>query len=76
MMPGMRGPELVVSARALRPSLRVLCTSGYSVDVLGDSGGLPKDVAFLEKPYLPSVMLAKIRALLDGGTERLPARSA
>ncbi|MFO0676611.1 MAG: ATP-binding protein [Polyangiaceae bacterium] len=65
MLPGMRGPELLSKARELRPELRVLCTSGYSLDVLDDTGVLGRDVAFIEKPYLPSALLAKIRELLE-----------
>ncbi len=65
VMPGMRGPELIVRARALRPELKFLCTSGHASDSLGDQA-LPADVPFLEKPYLPSTLLRTVREILDG----------
>jgi CheY-like chemotaxis protein len=65
MMPGLRGPELIVRARATRPELKVLCTSGYALSALKTQTTLPDEVSFLEKPYLPSVLVRTVRQLLE-----------
>jgi PAS domain S-box-containing protein len=69
VMPGMSGPEL---ARALDDSgrpLPVLFVSGYTADHLGE---LPRDAAFLAKPFRPGELVEKLRTLLD---ERSAARA-
>jgi CheY-like chemotaxis protein len=49
-LPGMNGRQLVEEARRLRPDLRVIVASGYSIESL--VGGKPNsDVAHLTKPY-------------------------
>ena len=65
MMPGMQGTELLQRARALRPSLRALLTSGFAGDALAAAGSPGPRVAFLAKPYQRSEMAAKVRAALD-----------
>jgi CheY-like chemotaxis protein len=65
VLPGIRGPELVERARALRPDLRFIYTSGYADDVLRRAHGLPNDAVLLEKPYQPSTLLRTVRELLD-----------
>ena len=64
VMPGLRGPELIVAARKTRPTLKVLCTSGYAVAALEEQRELPVDVTFLEKPYLPSALVTTVRQIL------------
>jgi CheY-like chemotaxis protein len=60
-MPGMEGPELARRLAAIRPGLRVLLLSGYSLDPdLLDAG-----VDFLQKPFRPSALVARVRAILD-----------
>jgi two-component system, cell cycle sensor histidine kinase and response regulator CckA len=66
VMPGLRGPELIARVRAVRPDLKLLCTSGYALAALKDRNELPEDIAFLEKPFLPSVLVRTIRELLQG----------
>jgi len=64
VMPRIGGPELATRLRAKRPGLKVLFTSGYTEDtlVLQD---LDPAQAFLQKPYLPAALTARVRALLD-----------
>jgi CheY-like chemotaxis protein len=45
-MPGMSGPELVEVAQRIRPSLRIVFTSGYV-----DERSLPDEVPFVPKPW-------------------------
>jgi CheY-like chemotaxis protein/two-component sensor histidine kinase len=56
VMPGMSGPELTKRLRAEQPGLAVLLMSGYLGDVLAQHG-VGSDVALLEKPFAPSILL-------------------
>jgi PAS domain S-box-containing protein len=51
VMPGMSGPELGDQARAIRPDLKVLYTSGYTTDVIVHHGVLDRGVHFIQKPF-------------------------
>ena len=57
MMPGMSGPELVETLRALRPGLNVLLMSGAV-----DHGPAVADAAFIQKPFTESMLLEKVAA--------------
>ena len=60
-MPGMEGPELARRLAAIRPGLKVLLLSGYGRDAaLFDAG-----VDFLQKPFRPSALVARVREILD-----------
>ncbi|MET0287274.1 MAG: ATP-binding protein [Polyangiales bacterium] len=65
VMPGLRGPELIAQARATRPDLKVLCTSGYALSALEDQKAQLENVSFLDKPYLPSALVRAVRALFE-----------
>jgi len=66
VMPGMSGPELARRLHATRPGLPVLYTSGYTDDAVVKHGALEPGVAFLQKPFMPSSLLRKVRAVIDG----------
>ena len=73
VMPGgMNGRDLATRALALRPSLRVLFTSGYSRDALLTEGRLPPGVQLLGKPYRRHELAAKVREVLDTAPVPLP----
>jgi len=63
IMPERSGPELVRILRQERPNLAALYVSGYAGEALHDYG-LAQDDAFLQKPYMPNVLIARIRELL------------
>jgi signal transduction histidine kinase len=65
VMPNMNGVELVAELRKARPEMRAVLMSGYSGAAMTSHGQLPTDVAFLEKPFTPDSVLAKIRSALD-----------
>ncbi len=65
VMPGMSGPALAARLAAQRPGLRILYVSGYVEDVLAPRGALVSGAAFLEKPFTPEVLAAKVREVLD-----------
>ena len=64
LMPGMTGPELARRLRARRPALRVLCMSGYPESAGRRAGGEQGWNAWLDKPFSPDAMLAKVRDCL------------
>ncbi|HEY6081473.1 MAG TPA: ATP-binding protein [Polyangiaceae bacterium] len=63
IMPEHSGPELVRLLRGRKPSLAALYVSGYAGEALQEHG-LAQDDAFLQKPYMPSVLIQRIRELL------------
>ena len=65
VMPGMSGPDLARAASTVKPSLRVLFTSGYTNEP--DEAFDDPDVAFIGKPFSPQALVAKVRDVLDSG---------
>ena len=63
IMPEQSGPELVRILRKERPDLAALYVSGYAGEALHEHG-LAQDDAFLQKPYMPNVLINRIRELL------------
>jgi nitrogen-specific signal transduction histidine kinase/ActR/RegA family two-component response regulator len=66
VMPVMGGRQLVEALKPLRPDLRILYVSGYTDDAVVSHGVQRADVAFLQKPYTPHDLAAKVRRVLDG----------
>jgi CheY-like chemotaxis protein len=60
-MPGMEGPELARTLAAIRPGLKVLLLSGYG----RDPAYLDDGVDFMQKPFRPSALVARVREILD-----------
>ncbi|HLP40577.1 MAG TPA: response regulator [Fibrobacteria bacterium] len=58
------GTEMAARLRDEHPSLRVLFISGHSVDTLADQGIRIAPEEFLEKPFTPSQLEAKVKAAL------------
>jgi hypothetical protein len=67
VMPGMDGPALVRRIAETRPELPALFLSGYTGRTVKQIGGLGGDAPFLEKPFTPQALLAKVRTVLDRG---------
>jgi len=62
IMPGsMNGRELSIEALKLRPTLKVLYTSGYTENAIGEDGRLDPDVLLLAKPYSRADLARMIR---------------
>jgi CheY-like chemotaxis protein len=67
VMPGgINGAELAAEARRLRPSIKVLLTSGYTGTALVREHGLPADVPVLDKPYRRDELAARLRVIIGG----------
>ena len=62
---GMTGAQLVEAARALRPRLRVLFTTGYARNAIFHQGRLDKGVQLLTKPFSTQDLAIKVRDVLD-----------
>jgi two-component system, cell cycle sensor histidine kinase and response regulator CckA len=70
VMPEMSGIELAESIALRYPEIRVLLMSGYTRDETARRGIASERYAFLEKPFTPSKLAARVRELLDGGHAR------
>ncbi len=64
VMPSMDGPSLATALAERYPRMRVLFISGYSADDLRGEDG--STVEYLQKPFRPEDLLARVRAILDG----------
>ncbi len=66
IMPGqMTGRQLAEQLLQKKPKLRVVYTSGYSGETLGETSFFVPGVNFLAKPFQPNDMLQLIRIQLD-----------
>jgi signal transduction histidine kinase len=65
IMPGLNGRDLYERLKGIRPTLRVLFTSGYSDNVIAPNGVLDPNVAYLAKPFSRDVLVAKVREVLS-----------
>lgn len=67
VMPGLGGPETWEQLRVLRPTLRVLFSSGYADDRYQRL--LPPGAVLLEKPFRAENLLHRVRKALDDAPE-------
>jgi PAS domain S-box-containing protein len=65
VMPGLNGPKLAEELRRACPRLRVLYMSGYPGTSVSRDGSLEPGTGYLEKPFSPGSLTAKIREILD-----------
>ncbi|WP_180732604.1 PAS domain S-box protein [Paraburkholderia sp. PGU19] len=71
VMPGpLLSPEMARQAQLMRPSLKVLFTSGHTRDTMGLDAQLRRGADLLQKPYSRLQLARKIRDVLDDGTAR------
>lgn len=66
VMPGgINGPQLAEAARRLRPTLKILFTSGFSRGTIEASGNLVDGIEMLKKPYRRNELAMMLRKVLD-----------
>jgi len=65
VMPGMTGRELAEALAVERPGVRVLFMSGYTDDAVVRHGVLSEGMPYLQKPFTPRALTAKVREVLD-----------
>jgi PAS domain S-box-containing protein len=68
---GKSGPELAEALLARYPGLAVIFMSGYTREAVLYNGHLDEKTEFLEKPFLPEVVLHKVRAVLDARAAKI-----
>jgi DNA-binding NtrC family response regulator len=68
VMPRMGGPELAQELVARRPEVKVLYMSGYTDHPMVRRGVVNAGVAFLQKPFTPTVLVSRIREVLEAFT--------
>jgi CheY-like chemotaxis protein len=62
---GMGGRQVADAVLARHPEARVLYVSGYTDDAVVRHGVLDEDTNFLQKPFTPASLAAKVRNVLD-----------
>jgi signal transduction histidine kinase len=65
VMPGMNGPALADRVTALRPSVKVLYTTGYSQNAVLGPALLDHGAGLLPKPFTIDQLMIKVRQALD-----------
>src|SRR5664279_244772 len=68
LMPGMTGPQLDASLKALRPAMKTLFVSGYRHDVIEAHGLSRGGLNLLSKPFPAAELVRRVRMLLAPGT--------
>jgi len=63
---GLTGEMVAKRARALRPDLPVLFTTGYARKAISRNGRLDPDIELIAKPFTYGELAARVRDLLDG----------
>jgi len=79
VMPGMNGKDLAERLHNLRPNMKILFMSGYSVNMITDQGVLDESVNFIEKPFSMKDLGVKVAEALTNikktsGSSRLDER--
>ncbi len=69
-MPGMTGEELVKRLLPLDPAVCMLICSGYPFDLTDFPEPLRRRIRFLQKPFLPNVLLNAVDELLVDASDR------
>jgi PAS domain S-box-containing protein len=65
ILPGRHGPALAEALRAQFPDLLVLFCSGYSEQLMSETGHLPAGASLLQKPYDATTLVARVREMLS-----------
>ena len=66
IMPELNGRELSEALASTSPALPVLFMSGYTGDDVLARSLLPETAQFIQKPFAPEELVARVRTLLSG----------
>jgi CheY-like chemotaxis protein len=67
VMPGMNGPDLVKSLRAIKPGIKAILMSGYTHGALNGDQLREIDVPLLQKPFKPTALLRIVDETMGAG---------
>jgi len=62
---GLSGDELAKQLRTRKPGLKVVYTSGYSLEIVSQNSALREGVNYLQKPFQPIALARTVRCCLD-----------
>ena len=65
IMPKKNGKEVGDAIRAVSPLIKIVFTSGYTMDILNSQELIDDGFELLHKPYRPQELLIKVREILD-----------
>ena len=65
VMPGMNGNELNDMVRQLYPEIKTIFMSGYTANIIADSGILDGGINFLQKPFSIQQLKDKVAEVLE-----------
>jgi FixJ family two-component response regulator len=65
MPDGLSGRDLAKQLLAQKPGLKVIYTSGYSLEVIHSGCAWKEGLNFLQKPYNPETLARMVRECLD-----------
>jgi two-component system cell cycle sensor histidine kinase/response regulator CckA len=65
IMPQMGGIVMADWLKVTYPDIKILFTSGYADDTVALQEILTKGIEFLPKPYAQSILIRKVREMLD-----------
>ncbi|MFH1983300.1 MAG: PAS domain S-box protein [Pseudomonadota bacterium] len=71
IMPAMSGEDTFLNLQVMNPDIRVLLSSGYSIDGHASSILEKGCRGFIQKPFNLSELSQKVRTVLDGGSSAL-----
>jgi CheY-like chemotaxis protein len=69
MPDGISGRQLADKLKADNPNLKVIYTTGYSPDLMGQEVALREGVNFLQKPYPPQKLVETVRNGLENDAD-------
>jgi CheY-like chemotaxis protein len=71
VMPGgMNGRDLAARAKQIRPCLKILLTSGYSLETLAAHGDKAREFEILDKPYRKTDLARRVKELFGQAGDR------
>jgi PAS domain S-box-containing protein len=65
IMPNKNGREALLEMRKVSPELKAIFVSGYARDVFAEGNVLDGNSVFIQKPFSPDEIVAKVREMLD-----------
>ena len=65
VMPEMGGRKLADHLKDSRPEIKVIYMSGYTDNTIVHHGILDKGMNFIQKPFTPETLAAKVRGMLE-----------